>query len=110
MWRGGRKTTGLELLKEIELGNVKEGAKYIDLDENEYIYKADELGYFALYKIDKILNKEYVPQYTIFIDNEFEKVIEEENIDEEIENLKQSIIEKIDSLKNLLKKKHEEDN
>ena len=102
--------TGLELLKEIELGNVKEGAKYIDLDENEYIYKADELGYFALYKIDKILNKEYIPQYTMFVDNEFEKVVDKENIDEEIEDLKQNIIEKIDSLKNLLKKKHEEDN
>lgn len=84
---------------------MKEGAKYIDLDENEYIYKADELGYFALYKIDKILNKEYIPQYTMFVDNEFEKVVDKENIDEEIENLKQSIIEKIDSLKSLLKKK-----
>lgn len=41
----------------------------------------------------------------MFVDNEFEKVVEEENIDEEIENLKQSIIEKIDSLKSLLKKK-----
>ena len=97
--------TGLELLKEIELGNVKKGAKYIDLDENEYIYKADELGYFALYKIDKILNKEYIPQYTMFVDNEFEKVVDKENIDEEIEDLKQNIIEKIDSLKSLLKKK-----
>lgn len=53
--------TGLELLKEIELGNVKEGAKYIDLDKMEYIYKADKLGYLELYKVDKILNKEYIP-------------------------------------------------
>ena len=89
---------------------MKEGAKYIDLDKMEYIYKADKLGYLELYKVDKILNKEYVPQYTIFIDNEFEKVVDKENIDEEIEDLKQNIIEKIDSLKNLLKKKHEEDN
>ena len=97
--------TGLELLKEIELENIKEGTKYIDLDENEYIYKADKLGYLELYKVDKILNKEYIPQYTMFVDNEFEKVVDKENIDEEIENLKQSIIEKIDSLKSLLKKK-----
>lgn len=53
--------TGLELLKKIELGNVKEGAKYIDLDKMEYIYKADKLGYLELYKVDKILNKEYIP-------------------------------------------------
>ena len=102
--------TGLELLKEIELENIKEGTKYIDLDKNEYVYKEDELGYFALYKIDKILNKEYIPQYTMFVDNKFEEVVDKENIDEEIEDLKQNIIEIIDSLKNLLKKKHEEDN
>lgn len=71
--------TGIELLEAIESGEIKEGTRFKDSYGINYIYEKDSGGELILYKQETYYTGN-VPDYSLFVDNIF-TVVENEDID-----------------------------
>lgn len=78
---------GVELLRLIRDGELKENTKLIDDFDYEYFYEKDECEDLILYKFDNIVHKKIIPDYTMFPNNHFKILSEDEEID--IDNIKE---------------------
>ena len=73
--------TGIELLQAIAKNEIKENTKFIDKYNINYIYKLDGIeGELALYKQEQYY-EDSIPDYSMFIDNTFAEIKEEQDID-----------------------------
>lgn len=76
-----RTYTGIELLQAIAKNEIKENTKFIDKYNINYIYKLDGIeGELALYKQEQYY-EDSIPDYSMFIDNTFAEIKEEQDID-----------------------------
>ncbi|MBR3163570.1 MAG: hypothetical protein IKF17_05685 [Clostridia bacterium] len=80
---------GYELIKAIENMEIEKGTRFFDNYNNEYKYK----NYGSLEELDLVKIEpqgESIPDYSMFIDNEFTVIEEQQDIDiQEIEELPQ---------------------
>lgn len=72
---------GVELLRLIRDGELKENTKLIDDFDYEYFYEKDECEDLILYEFDNIVHKKIIPDYTMFQNNHFKILSEYEEID-----------------------------
>lgn len=72
---------GVELLRMIRDGELKENTKLVDDFGYEYFYEKDECEDLILYEFDNIVHKKIIPDYTMFQNNHFKILSEDEEID-----------------------------
>lgn len=93
---------GIELLRMIRDGELKENTKIEDDLGEKYIYKDDGCGNLTLYKEDIITKEYYTPDYSFFTakDNKFE-IIEDKEIDiEAIEEIEEFELDQFITMNN----------
>ena len=89
---------GVELLRMIRDGEVKENTKLVDDFNYEYFYEKDECEDLILYEFDNIVHKKIIPDYTMFQNNHFKILLEDEEID--IDNIEEFEFGKIEDKTN----------
>lgn len=88
---------GYELIKAIEKEELIEGTKFIDKYCNEYILKINkDWDILEFIKVEK--EGEYRPDYSMLVNNEFEIIEEQQDID--IQNLHDINIDEVMTLDN----------